>query len=188
MGFYVRYGGFVMKLTRYLAAASLAVIMPLAASAATVVSDGTPANYGDLIDSDGATNLSADTLFTFNETLGVADSDAVIILDFYNDLGGAVTLNASATVNALAGDSNPDGLFGFGSDLFGIGDDPNGNMIFSTFIGLDDTVSFYSRLGDITGFYQLDIQFVTAEVPIPAAGFLLIGALGGLAALRRKKA
>lgn len=35
---------------------------------------------------------------------------------------------------------------------------------------------------------RLDIAAVPAAVPVPAAGFLLAGALGGLAALRRRKA
>jgi hypothetical protein len=180
----VRYGGFIMKLKFFLAAASLAILLPMSANAATV----TDSDYTDDFDTDGATNLSDGPLFTFNETFVDGPDGGVIVLDFLNDLDSAANLYASASVNAIGGDSNPDGDFGFGGDLFSIGDSPSGIMSFSTLVGVGDTVSFYSRLGDITGTYQLDIQFLTAEVPVPAAGFLLIGALGGLVAVRRRKA
>ncbi|MGX0978396.1 hypothetical protein ACSSVY_004136 [Roseovarius sp. MBR-51] len=73
-----------------------------------------------------------------------------------------------------------------------------GNPVF-TFDGIFDTV----RLTDLTlalfggnpsnlstqaatGGFDVDAISVSA-VPLPAAGFLLVGALGGLAALRRRK-
>jgi hypothetical protein len=41
--------------------------------------------------------------------------------------------------------------------------------------------------GDVVGGGRADIDLVIAAVPLPAGGLLLIGALGGLAALRRRK-
>ena len=34
---------------------------------------------------------------------------------------------------------------------------------------------------------EMDYSFTTSEIPVPAAGFLLLGGLGGLAAMRRRK-
>ena len=34
---------------------------------------------------------------------------------------------------------------------------------------------------------DVSLQYTPSAVPVPAAGFLLFGALGGLAALRRRK-
>lgn len=52
--------------------------------------------------------------------------------------------------------------------------------------GANDTVYFRVKMSSLNdGPEQLFL--VPAAVPVPAAGFLLVGALGGLAALRRKR-
>lgn len=48
-------------------------------------------------------------------------------------------------------------------------------------------VRFYSNFGQNADVPAFEFSNVVAAVPVPAAGFLLIGALGGLAALRRRK-
>ena len=46
------------------------------------------------------------------------------------------------------------------------------------------SVTFYTEDG---GNVRIDDLAIAAVVPVPAAGFLLVGALGGLAALRRRR-
>jgi len=168
-----------MKLTGFITAASLAIFAPFAASAATV----TDSDYTDMIDTDGATDLSLGPLFTFQEEFTGALTNQVVVLDFYNDLGQLANLHASVSVNPEgSGDE-----FGFGTDLSDI---TGFGANFWASVAAGDTISFYSRLGDVPAgaVYDLDIQFTVTEVPVPAAGFLLIGALGGLLAVRRRKA
>lgn len=75
--------------------------------------------------------------------------------------------------------------------------DPDGtagvtNAIVSFNLDFDfTTVSFFANYNPgenpPTGADRAAFEFQVAPVPVPAAGFLLIGALGGLAALRRRK-
>ncbi|MGI9395412.1 MAG: VPLPA-CTERM sorting domain-containing protein [Boseongicola sp.] len=165
-----------MKLTRILTAAALAVVMPLAASAATLVmTDG------------GSYGLSEADLFTYNADLNDSYDNGVVSFDFTNDLGGAVELLATTTVNANGGGSDPDATGGFGDEAVDLADG-SFNMFSIDLANLAST-TFFVRLGDVTEPYNLDVQvrYITA-VPVPAAGFLLIGALGGLVGLRRRKA
>ncbi len=73
------------------------------------------------------------------------------------------------------------------------------NGVGSTNVFLDmafkqiDADSYFAFFGDGGGNNDNDlddmvVRIDVAAVPVPAAGFLLIGALGGLAALRRRKA
>ena len=82
-------------------------------------------------------------------------------------------------------------------DVFGIGNALLGSIaITSDVTGLDlssfgsITRLFFddSSTGAGVGYANFSFDQVAAPVPLPAAGFLLIGALGGLAALRRRKA
>ena len=85
-------------------------------------------------------------------------------LDFY-DLSG-VLMSSSIAAN------------GFGPG--------NGVMEFFSFIS-DTKIGSIVWSGPETAFDDLSYTTSVAAVPVPAAGFLLIGALGGLAALRRRK-
>ncbi|MGI9390535.1 MAG: VPLPA-CTERM sorting domain-containing protein [Boseongicola sp.] len=157
-----------MKLTQFITAAAIAVFAPLMASASTVMVDG--GNY----------NLSDDTNFTYGADHNTLSSGQMLSFNFTNDLGGMVELLATTTTN---GNGSASGGFGAQDDALG------GIDHFSTLMANQAQITFFVRLGDVNDPYDLDIWVRhTAEVPIPAAGFLLIGALGGLAALRRRKA
>lgn len=53
-------------------------------------------------------------------------------------------------------------------------------------LALTDTVYFHAVMSDLNDGPE-QIFLVPAAVPVPAAGFMLLGAIGGLVALRRKK-
>ncbi len=110
------------------------------------------------------------------------------MFSFENTVGLIVELFATTTVNTNGGGSDPDATGGFDGSSEDLADGSFNS--FSTLLGIDDTTTFYVRTGEITPPYNLDIivRYDLAPVPIPAAGFLLIGALGGLAALHRRKA
>ena len=57
-----------------------------------------------------------------------------------------------------------------------------GNLLGTVSVFYDQTGCCVIRLGETT----LTIETAASQVPLPAGGFLLIGALGGLAALRRR--
>lgn len=51
-----------------------------------------------------------------------------------------------------------------------------------------DTVSFFSNYGQKADVAAFEFAVSPVPVPLPAGGLLLLGALGGIAALRRRKA
>ena len=63
-----------------------------------------------------------------------------------------------------------------------------GQPILNTVLGAGVDSSFSFEYGAAFGSLpsDLDLGIVATAIPIPAAGFLLLGALGGLAAVRRK--
>jgi len=72
--------------------------------------------------------------------------------------------------------------------------DVTGAPIDVTLGGNDNPFNFGMLVGDFFSVSALGVRdsfrissLTISEVPVPAAGFLLVGALGGLAALRRKK-
>lgn len=59
----------------------------------------------------------------------------------------------------------------------------------TTFSSADDSLSQYLRFSWSDSVVDSDFDFqVTAAVPVPAGGLLLLSALGGIAALRRRSA
>ena len=165
-----------------LAAAAVAFALPVAASAATIdmISGGT---YS--INEDTVGVLHAYNLLVTDPT---AFDGAELTFTFTNDLGSAVNLEVSTTASVIPDEtagSNPDALGGFGSPTVAIPDDGNEDFFYT--MDIEEEITFFVRLGDVTPNYELDVLVVPNEVPVPAAGFLLLGGLGGLAMMRRRK-
>jgi len=81
-----------------------------------------------------------------------------------------------------------------GQDVFDAGGEPAASgaaLVKISGAGLFDEVRFYSNFdgGDLDGLDTPAFEFsnVVAAVPLPAGGWLLITALGGMAVLRRKR-
>ena len=179
---------------KLIAAVAFAAAMPFAASAATLNGDieisGTvnvpPTEFSStgevqfalseavVLDATG----SIDGLFdTVTETGSFATADTVTVSDFEFDNLAALVWSGNGVsffleaVNAFDNDGSDGdlGFVGVGFVTHG-GTRSNGFIEFSTQAGTG-VVSFSS----------------TTVVPLPAAGFLLIGGLGGLVALKRRK-
>jgi hypothetical protein len=77
--------------------------------------------------------------------------------------------------------TNSDGTGVFASETV------NGAGVYSFFNNLANSPLYvvFDWTNDVTGSFDADISL--APIPVPAAGFLLLGGLGGLAAMRRKK-
>lgn len=162
---------------KYVAVAAVLSAAPLAASAATLLEDGNTYTigyaeqefYGDVNSGAGGAG--------FWEVLFNADTDPV----------GS---SASATIGRIVA-----GQF---SNLVMSWYDAGHNLLSSTSIVVGETtlatVFTAPNMSQYLNFAWtgssvragFDVE-VVAAVPVPAAGFLLVGALGGLAALRRRK-
>ena len=103
--------------------------------------------------------------------------------------GGTITLTLleGTPFQILSAAAIDDGTFTFGTSVDGeidaitLGENETGRVYLnSSVVGIGDTVTIkYSGSGGVD-------SFVIAPVPVPAASLLLIGAMGGLAALRRR--
>ena len=168
---------------KYVAVAAVISITPFAASAATVVIDG-GGPYDVLADSyvfekDFDPGALGETLtFVFQNT-SLATQVVGVSVATINQLTAYFT--DGVTAEWLSGQSHftAQGVF----DAFQI------NTVLAA--GASDTLQFtFGNVVDAPtngdGIANIDFQ-VVAAVPVPAAGFLLFGALGGLAALRRRK-
>ena len=141
---------------------------------ATITSFGTDLYFGGAYSDVGS--FCAINVSVCNADLEIAFNGVVSNLMF--DVGGY-----------QSGDYVDINIFGLGNVLLG------SIAITSDVVGLD-----LSSFGSITrlffddnstsagvGYANFSFDQVAAPIPLPAAGFLLIGALGGLAALRRRK-
>ena len=171
-----------MSLKTILGAATVAALLPFSASAATIIVEMFDGGTYDVSEADE---------FFFDETYGPAASGTVLDFTFTNEVySNPVVLNAATTVLA-GGGSDPDALGGFGSDPLDantpLPDDPFSATAFSTILDPNEEITFFVRLGEITPTYNIDISVKPSPIPVPAAGFLLLGGLGGLALMRRRK-
>ena len=176
-----------MSLKSFSFAAVISLALPVAASAATVQIDA--GVTGDPIDDVGVIDVNV------GGTYGVtfADSDLAGTLDFLlvNDSLSDVLVEISTTVNqgsswgfATGVDLWMDGSIDFAEGV------ATGKTEFRTILA-EDSLEYVIAYGDPSVGGQFGNPNITVTVvnpiPVPAAGFLLLGALGGLAALRRKK-
>ena len=170
---------------KYVAVAAVISIAPLTASAATISGQ---------IDITGTVNTGTSS---FSAT-GIADLNPkgiVVIADGdFNSLTPFVSLATLTDINfAAPGQIWSVGGFSFvASSFFDFLD--TGTKAFSArgiiaHAGFDDTDGLLTFTAQ-SGRAKVSFSSTTtpAPVPVPAAGFLLVGALGGLAALRRRKA
>lgn len=163
---------------RTLAAAAAIAFVPALAGAATLdpnndivdggvynLSNG-PFNWG--IDFEGG-DVAGSVEFTFvNDTsaTGAASQGTVLQFtgEFFDGVTAAWTNGESETIA-----SGTTGLF---------------HVTTTIAFGASDTLTV--SWGDVTGDFA-DIDLAVAAVPLPAAGLLLLGGLGAMAASRRKK-
>lgn len=182
-----------MTIKRKIVAASAASVTALslasAAQAATVTlgfDEPVPAPLSLDPDSPGIVNgncLEDPCLGVNSEseaTLTTTDSSTFSVSSFWFELLGAPT---DLIVTTSAGQTTLD------SDTYGFNDggqfiNVGGNALFQNITSLSFLTSF--------GNARIDDLVITTEevnaIPLPATGLLLLGAMGGIAALRRRRA
>ena len=178
-----------MKL-RALAGAALIALAPIAASAATTVYDGRLTgdenNYVVRFDADNDVNSAGlfdldlgDLSYQAFFVQGLSEVSGMISFMVQTGLGGSGgSLNVNLTGISL-GDVS--GTFGGQAIQFvQVEEDLVAKLYTSTSPATFELNFSGASAGD-------NIQLDLAAVPIPAAGFLLLAGLGGLAAVRRRK-
>lgn len=131
----------------------------------------------DFVDSDGPGNLC----FNFHNTsltsvvVTLASATVLQLGDIYGFLGGVQLYSEQATPDLL----------------WSVNQGSSGTSDFSFTMAANSVIFFDWVYGDPYGSGNtgpdIDFGVFASPVPVPAGGLLLIGALGGLAALRRRK-
>lgn len=175
-------------------------IKTLLASAAFVASSAAaayavPTYTGDLTNNE-VTSISAGDTFTMNVTAPNGDGAGSVSYGFTASAGAVYAFNVST--------DNPNGSFadlviswtenqdGTGTTFDSIsGGEIDGAHLLTTTIGNGETKYLFASWSGVNSspFGEADVDFNVAAttVPVPAGGLLLISALGGVAAMRRRK-
>lgn len=156
-------------------------LLPGVASATTVVVDG------------GSYDIFADD-YRFNDVFLVGDAADVLTFTFVNYSTTAAALTVfGATVQQLTA-AFTDGVdisFGTFSTFIaqGVTDGFETTILLAANSSTDLVLDFGAVVekGAEGGSADIDFALEAAAVPVPAAGLMLLGALGGLGVLRRRK-
>lgn len=172
-----------MKKLLALLAVGLVAVMPVSANA---FSQGGNISVGDTVD-------ILDGPFVFDSLFGpAAEGGAIWTFTFENntasDIISAVNIT---TVNQLTGAFAGGVDFNFGGDMQSVGEGDSATLNFFALIPAMDSITFTVDYGDFApkqganGF--ADIDFQVQAVPLPASILMLLGAVGGLGMLGRRR-
>ncbi|WP_176559560.1 VPLPA-CTERM sorting domain-containing protein [Rubellimicrobium roseum] len=163
-------------------AAAMALV-PAVASATTTLAPG------------GSYDLLADDFF-FDGQFNIGDAGNTYTIAFTNssDKFAAISI-LGATVQQLSAAFTDGVTFTFGSlDPVKIAQDVSSGFETSLTVAAGETVNLSVQFGQVVdtgvrkgGVADIDFAVEAAVVPVPAAGLLLLTAMGGLAAMRRRK-
>ncbi|WP_176559612.1 VPLPA-CTERM sorting domain-containing protein [Rubellimicrobium roseum] len=163
-----------------LAAAML--VAPVAATATTFVSPG------------GSYDLLADDYF-FNGQFAIGDTGNTYTFSFVNTSSTAALANVGATVQQVSAAFAGGVSFTWGSEgPFSIAQDDTDGFESEVLVAAGQTIDLILSFGNVIdtgkragGTADIDFAVEAAVIPVPAAGLLLLTAMGGLALARRRK-
>ena len=197
-----------MKASRFVAAAVLATAISMgSAKAATITVDGEGSHTGTLLQAifDISLETVMDSIYTFSVTitnvdLGQLGDNILTGFALVSDPPSTYSDDNSSVFNYVAGGSLNAGVTNSYDFCFNSGPSRSCNGgsgglsegqtdSFQLSVTADSQPNFFGAAGrwQSVGDGNADSGTGMGVVPLPAAGWLLIGALGGLAALRRKR-